>query len=153
MTYATAQDFIAHFGEREARALSDREHTGTIQNAVLERLLALAGEEADGYVGRRYALPLVTLGGQSAAAPQPLRLAVLNIARYHGVGTEIGNYEEITTRYKATVQWLQGVADGRILLGTGLAPAAAGGAAPTGGPVAVRAGQPMFGADVLGAAL
>lgn len=153
MAYATTQDFAAHFGEFEARALSDRDRTGHVQPAVLDRLLALASEEVDGYVGRRYALPLVTLGGLPATAPQPLRLAVLNIARYHGVGTEISNHEEITTRYKSTVQWLQGIADGRILLGTGLAPAAAGGAAPTGGPVAVRADQRMFSNSVLGAAL
>ena len=153
MAYATAQDFIDHFGQREALALSDRERTGAVNHPVLDRLLSLASDEADGYIGRRYALPLTTVEGSPAAAPQPLRLAVLNMARYHGVGTEIANYEEITTRYKSNVQWLQGLADGKILLGTGLAAAPVGGPAPTGGPTAVRTGGRMFGSSVLGSML
>lgn len=147
--YATAQEFIDHFGQREALALSDRTKTGAVDDAALERLIGLASDEANGYVGRRYALPLTGTDGAPATTPQPLRLAVLNMARYHGTGTEIRNQEEITTRYKATIKWLEGVAQGLILLGAGLAPAAAGGAAPTGGPTAVRTGERMFGHSTL----
>lgn len=151
--YATAQQFIDHFGPREALALTDRDKSGAIDHAALERLLALASEEVNGYIGRRYALPLTTPGGQPADAPQPLRLAVLNIARYHGTGTEVRNQEEITVRYKSTIKWLEGVAAGTILLGNGLAAASAGGAAPTGGPTAVRTGQRLFADGVLGQVL
>lgn len=149
MSYATAQHFIDHFGQRESLALSDREKTGQIDTPALDRLIALATDEANGYVGRRYALPLSTVGGQAADVPRPLRLAVLNMARYHGTGTEVRNSEEITIRYKSTIKWLEGVSNGLILLGNGLAPAAAGGAAPTGGPTAVRTGERMFGSDTL----
>lgn len=153
MVYATAQDFIVHFGQLEARALADRGKVGVIDAAVLERLIELASAEADGYIGRRYALPLTTTAGQPADTPQPLRLAVLNMSRYHGTGTEVRNQEEITTRYKSTVKWLEGIAAGSILLGMGLVPAAVGGPAPTGGPVAVRTAERMFGAGLMGQVL
>lgn len=149
MVYATAQDFINHFGPREALALSDRNKSGVIDNAALERLIELASDEANGYVGRRYAVPLTMVGGQAAEAPKPLRLAVLNMARYHGTGTEVRNQEEITTRYKSTIKWLEGLANGSILLGLGLAAAPSGGPAPTGGPTSVRTGNRMFGGSIM----
>lgn len=148
--YASAQDFIDHFGTREAVAISDRDGAGAPVAAELERLITLASEEVDGYVGRRYALPLTTRAGSMAAVPAPLKVATLNVARYHGTGTEILATDDIRDRYRATVKWLDGVASGTILLGNDLQLAAAGGAAPTGGASAVRTGGRMFGDGLMG---
>lgn len=143
MPYATPADLIARLGEREAIAISDRARTGSPDLVELARLLAEAGAEVDGYVGRRYALPLVTAGGVVAAAPLKLTQVVIDIARYHATGTEIMVTEEIRNRYKDAVSYLAGVADGKILLGD-YALASAGGAAPVGGATAVRTGCREF---------
>ncbi|MBX3588791.1 MAG: DUF1320 domain-containing protein [Ramlibacter sp.] len=143
MPYATPQDLIDQLGEREALALSDRAATGVVQQDVLTRLLGQAEDEANGHVGRRYALPLITTGGQPAPVPAKLKHAVIDIARYLGTGTEIMATESIRDRYKDAVRWLAGVANGSIAL-PGLALASAGGPAPTGGSTAVRTGSKVF---------
>lgn len=153
MAYATAADFIQHFGQREATMVSDRAKAGEPDDVELNRLLAVASEEADGYVGRRYALPLTALAGGAPVVPQPLRLVVLNIARYHSTGTEIMNTDEIRDRYKSAIRWLEGVAKGEIQLGVSLTPAPAGGIASAGGATSVRTGGRLFGGDVLGKVL
>lgn len=144
MPYATPQDLIDHLGEREARALSDRAGAGVVDQAALARLLAIAEDEANGHLARRYAVPLVDGSGQAAAAPATLKTAVIDIARYRGTGTEIMATDEIRNRYKDAVRWLEGVAAGTIAL-AGLALAGAGGPAPTGGATAVRTGSKTFG--------
>lgn len=150
MPYATPQDLIDQLGEREARALSDRTGAGVVDQAALTRLLALAEDEAKGHVGRRYALPLKTLAGQTAAVPVKLKSVVIDIARYMGTGTEIMVTDEIRNRYRDAVKWLEGVASGTIALAD-MQLAGAGGPAAPGGATAVRTGQKMFGdmGDVL----
>lgn len=144
MPYATPADLIAHLGEREATAISDRAKTGEPDLAELTRLLAVGEDEANGYIARRYLLPLTGKDGQPAAVPGALRVAVINIARYHGTGTEVMGTDDIRARYKDAVAWLRGVADGTVMLGD-LLLASAGGPAPTGGAVAVRSGASSFG--------
>lgn len=144
MPYATPQDLIDQLGQREALALSDRAGAGVVDTDALARLLALAEDEANGHMSRRYAVPLVDLSGQAASAPATLKRAVIDIARYHGTGTEVMATEEIRNRYKDAVRWLEGVAAGSIAL-AGLALAGAGGPAPAGGATAARSGAKEFG--------
>lgn len=144
MPYATPQDLIARLGEREAIALSDRAKTGSPDLVELARLLAEAEDEVNGHVGRRYLLPLTERNGQLATAPKALVRVVIDVARYHGTGTEIMVTEEIRNRYKDSVRFLEGVAKGDILLGD-LLLARSGGPAPTGGATAVRTGSKTFG--------
>lgn len=144
MPYATPADLIARLGEREATAISDRAKTGSPDLVELARLLAEAEDEVNGHVGRRYLLPLTTPAGEPAAAPAALQRVVIDIARYHATGTEIRATEEIRNRYRDSVRFLEGVADGKIQLGD-LVLARAGGVAPTGGSMAVRTGDKTFG--------
>jgi len=144
MPYATPQDLIARLGEREAIALSDRAKTGSPDLVELARLLAEAEDEVNGHVGRRYLLPLTATSGLPADPPKALVRVVVDVARYHGTGTEIMVTEEIRNRYKDSVRFLEGVAKGDILLGD-LLLARAGGPAPTGGATAVRTGDKTFG--------
>lgn len=149
MPYATPVDLIARLGEREAIAISDRAKTGQPDLVELARLLAEAEDEVNGHVGRRYALPLTGKDGQPADAPLALKRALIDIARYHATGTEIMETDAIRNRYKDSVRFLEGIADGRIQLGE-LLMSGAGGPAPTGGSTAVRTGDKMFG-DLSGA--
>jgi phage gp36-like protein len=144
MTYATAQDLIDRLGVREATAISDRNATGQPDLAVLTQALALAQDEVNAYVGRRYALPLKTSSGQAATAPTMLTRMVIDIARYRQTGTEIMETEAIRNRFKDAVKVLEQVARGEISLGD-LMLATAGGPASVGGNSAVRAPTKAFG--------
>lgn len=145
MPFATPADAIAHLGEREATALSDRNRVGQVDEAELARQLAIAEDEVAGYVGRRYALPLMsTTSGLAADAPPALKRVTIDVARYHATGTEIQATDEIRNRYKDAVAYLRSIADGTVKLGD-FALASAGGPAPTGGASAVRTGEKQFG--------
>ena len=144
MTYATPQDLIDRLGVREATAISDRNATGQPDIAVLTQALALAQDEVNGYVGRRYALPLMTSSGQVAAAPTMLTRLVIDITRYRQTGTEIMETEAIRNRFKDAVKVLEQIARGEINLGD-LMLATAGGPASVGGNSAVRAPVKGFG--------
>jgi phage gp36-like protein len=144
MTYATAQDLIDRLGVREATAISDRNKTGQPDLAVLDQALALAQDEVNGYVGRRYALPLQTSAGQLAATPSMLTRLVIDITRYRQTGTEIMETEAIRNRFKDALKVLEQIAKGEISLGD-LMLATAGGPAAVGGNTTVRAPAKGFG--------
>ncbi len=150
MSYCTPQDLIDRLGMREATAISDRDKTGQPNTAELTRLLLEASDVANGYIRRRYALPLVDANGQAAIAPPALKLRVIDIARYCACGTEIMATEEIRNRYKDAISWLRDVMDGKAALGE-YALAGSGGAAPLGGAWAVVTQPKTF--DNMGAVL
>lgn len=143
MTYATPQDLIAQLGDREAIALSDRSATGVADTEVLALALARAEDEVNAYVGRRYAVPLVSTLTGLVVVPSMLTRLVIDVARYRQTGTEIMETEAIRNRYKDAVKVLEQIADGKISLGS-LALATAGGPAAVGGSSAVRTGDKGF---------
>jgi phage gp36-like protein len=144
MSYCTPQDLIDRLGQREAVMISDRDKTGQANLTELTRLLVEAEDVANGYIRRRYALPLADLSGQAAAAPPALKLRVIDIARYCACGTEIMVTEEIRNRYKDAIAWLRDVMDGKASLGD-YALAGSGGPAPMGGAWAVVTPSKQFG--------
>lgn len=144
MPYATPQDLIDRLGTREATMISDRAGAGVPDTVTLAAALALAEDEVNGYVGRRYALPLTTSGGQAAAVPTVLQRLVIDITRYRQTGTEIMETEGIRNRFKDAVRMLEQIAEGKISLGD-LALAGAGGPAAVGGITTVRTGSKSFG--------
>lgn len=144
MAYATPQDLIERLGEREATMISDRRGTGQPDVVALSQALALASDEVDAYVGRRYTLPLARPDGAPAAVPSLLRRITIDLARYRNTGTEIMETEVIRNRFKDAVRVLEQVADGKVSLGD-LLPAAAGGPAAVGGNRATRTGDKLFG--------
>lgn len=137
MPYVTPQELIDRLGTREATAISDRLKTGAPNLTVLAEVLALAEDEVNSYVGRRYALPLTNPGGQAAVIPATLKRLVIDIARYRNTGTEVMETEPIRNRFKDAVKLLEQISRGEIRLGD-LALAGAGGPAAVGGNSAVR---------------
>lgn len=145
MPYATPQDLIDRLGSREATAISDRNGTGLPDTAALTRALGEAENEVNGYVGRRYLLPLTSSStGQPADVPTVLKRLVIDIARYQQTGTEIMETESIRNRYKDAVRMLEQIAKGEISLGD-LMPVGAGKPASLGGATAIRTGDKTFG--------
>lgn len=109
MTYATQQNLIDRFGESELIQLTDRGGLGEIDAVVIDRALADADAEINGYLAARYILPLVS------PLPTVLEKLACDIARYQLYDDRVT--EAVETRYKNAVSLLRDVAAGRALLG------------------------------------
>ncbi len=110
MSYATQQNMVDRFGEREVMALTDRDNTGVIDAAILAQSLAQADNEINAYLAGRYALPLAT-------TPLIVRDFACDIARYRLCGGEVTETEEVRNRYKDAIKFFEKVANGQISLG------------------------------------
>lgn len=128
MTYATQQDLIDLYGERELIDWSDRDGAGVIDAAVVQRALESADALIDSYIARRYELPLTE-------TPRLLVELAAKIARYELA--KDGAHERV----------VQGNADARktlFALSSGAAelPLASGESAPGAEPGDVRVEGP-----------
>lgn len=101
--YATRNDLETRFGEGEMQQL---EIMQTASNSF-EEALQDASEEIDSYIAVRYKLPL-------PQTPSTLKRIACNIARYRLYFQR--PTEEIENRYKAEIDFLKRVADGKAVL-------------------------------------
>ena len=116
MTYATQQDMVNRFGDREVIALTDRANVGVINAAVLAQGLTAADDEINAYVAARYSLPFATV-------PLLVRDFACDIARYRLCGGEVTETEEVRNRYKDAIDFLKRVASNQVTLGLNAASA------------------------------
>jgi phage gp36-like protein len=100
MTYAVKNDMIARFGEREVVALTDRDETGVVDDAVLTQGLVTADAEINAYLAGRVALPLAT-------PPLILIGYACDIARYRLTGANVIETDVIGRRYKDAIDFLK----------------------------------------------
>jgi phage gp36-like protein len=108
--YATREDMVLAFGEKECVSLTDRDFTGAIDDAVMDAQLVRASAEIDSYIVGRYPTPW----------PDTYRILVgrcCDIARYFLCGSITQVTEEIRIRYEDALRYLERVADGKISLG------------------------------------
>ncbi|WP_252346194.1 gp436 family protein [Paludibacterium sp. B53371] len=131
--YATRDDMVKRFGEKEVIALTDRDYTGQVDEAVLAEALAGAVVEIDGYIGGRYPLPLET-------PPKILCGYACDIARYRLCGSGTQLTEDIRDRYRDAVRFLELAAAGKVTLG-GMP---GGGPAPVDNTVQFAMGSRVF---------
>lgn len=101
--YASRNDLEARFGEGELQQL---EMMQTVGNSI-EEALQDASEEIDSYIAVRYVLPL-------PSTPSTLKRIACNVARYRLYFQQ--PTEEIENRYKAEIDFLKRVADGKATL-------------------------------------
>ena len=101
--YASRNDLEARFGEGELQQL---EMMQTVGNSI-EEALQDASEEIDSYISVRYVLPL-------PSTPSTLKRIACNVARYRLYFQQ--PTEEIENRYKAEIDFLKRVADGKATL-------------------------------------
>ncbi|KNC93291.1 gp436 family protein [Trabulsiella odontotermitis] len=113
MSYATYQDMVEYFGEREVRLISDRDKNGKPDPLVVEGALQTADGEIDSFIAGRYSLPL-------RETPRVLVGIACDIARYRLVGTERIETTVILERYKMAIRYLEKVAAGTVTLGSGV---------------------------------
>lgn len=113
MSYATAADFIAAFGEPEATLLTNLDFpTATAPNLVsLNKGLDDATATIDAYVGTRYLLPLNPL-------PTVVNRYCLDIARY--MLDRVRSREDVRLRYEDAIKFFTLVGQGKASLGATL---------------------------------
>lgn len=124
MMYATAQDLVDRFGEREMIELTDPD-LQAVQAERAARAIDDAQAYVDSFVGRVYSLPLTgcvqptpTGGDPFATAvvppPQLVRITA-DVARYY-LYKDFAPENEVYLRYKAATTELQAIGDGKAVL-------------------------------------
>lgn len=138
MSYTSLALLQDRFGLDELVQRSDKfqPYTGAVVTPVIDRAIADADAEIDGYVGSRYTLPL------PLPTPPVLVPIACDIARYRLYDDAVP--EVVRQRYEDAIARLRDIAAGRLILGVDPAPAAG-----SQGAVAVRAQARIFGADAL----
>lgn len=124
MQYATQQDLIDRFGERELVELTDPDGVA-VRAARVQLALDDAQALADGLLARVYRLPLAGCAKPAPAPGDPqamalvpppqLTRAVCDLARYY-LYDDLAPEHEVALRYKAALRELQAIADGKALL-------------------------------------
>ncbi|WP_336933190.1 DUF1320 domain-containing protein [Acinetobacter bereziniae] len=99
--YATEEDLIKRFGN-EVETLKSMLPEGAIEEALQD-----ATEEIDSYVAVKYSLPLPSI-------PSTLQRIACNIARYRLYFQQ--PTDEVENRYKAEIDFLKRIADGKAVL-------------------------------------
>lgn len=139
MPYTSRALLEDRFGLDELIQRTDKvaPYTGSVVDCVLDRAIADANAEIDGYVGARYALPLPD------PVPPVLVPIACDIARYRLFDDSVP--EIVRQRYEDAIARLKDIAAGRLSLGIDPAQAAA---AQVG--VRVRAPAKVFSDELLG---
>ena len=107
--YATLDDMLVRFGERELIELSDPEEQATLNEATVATALRDASDLIDGYVAGRYRVPLVPV-------PAPVRRWCVDIARFY-LDTLRTN-EAVRQAYDDALAGLKDVARGAVVFQT-----------------------------------
>lgn len=121
MAYATQDDLEKQLPGDLLIQLADDDGDGTADPGVVAEALTSASAEVDGYLARRYAVPL-------DPAPPLVRTLTVSIALWNLLGRRPGLEEPaIEKRYRAALDLLRLIARGDATLG--VSPEAAGGGA------------------------
>lgn len=125
MTYATKQDLVDRFGERELLQLTDRTNVppSVVDDVVVGKALADADAMIAGYVGKPYQLPL-------SVVPPVLTKIGADLARYYLHGEAADKDSVVTRNFNLALAWLKDVARGVVSIdANGEVPAQVGGGA------------------------
>jgi phage gp36-like protein len=146
--YLTAQEFIDRYTQREALLLTAEGNSSTVDTLRLERGLADASSMVDGYLARRFQLPLMGVATLQPVVPDVIKRLTGDVARYLLTGTHVRETDAIRNRYNDAIKQLDHIANGTVSMGVELVLMSSP-SAPTGGASAVRSGGRAFGDDVL----
>lgn len=110
MSYCSQADIEDFIDNDDLTALTDDEDTGGLNSARIDRSIADATAEIDGYAGKRYSLPF-------SPVPVIVRKYCVDIAIYNLYARRGGAPEYIRERYNNAILFLKGVASGANSLG------------------------------------
>lgn len=109
MPYVTLQQLIDRYGEPALVAVTDRAQfaTGVVDEASVDRAIADADAVIDGYLARRYQLPLTE--------PQPLLVKIAGSLVFYGLHTYQPD-EKIVADQKEALAMLRDISAGTVAL-------------------------------------
>jgi len=110
MMYATVADLQAQLRANELTQLADDDADGTADQAVLDRAIADAQAEIDGYLGTRYTVPLATV--PTLIRRLAVDLAIWNLYCRRDLMTDARKLQ-----YESARKILKGLAEGTVTLG------------------------------------
>ena len=116
MPYCTLADIDAP--EQDLIDLTDDSASGIIDQTVVDKAIAYAGEMIDGYLRGKYALPL------DPVPPLLTQLAAsISLRKIYGHRPRTVVPDSLADEYKAVIRTLEKISKGEIVLGTtGLTP-------------------------------
>ena len=135
MTYATRADLERLWG---LEFLSDLLPQDVTLDTALDEALGHAGDEIDAHLSARYTLPL-------QSPPAVLTMPAADIAIYRLANRHEALTETLTDRYKAAVDLLKRIADGKAGLGADEPKVAAGEPGSSGDGASFTAPARLFG--------
>lgn len=139
MAYATPEQFVKTFSERETVSLTDEKRTGQVDNDKLTFALERASNVIDGYLVGRYKTPWPD-------SPGILIGYCCDITRYQLASDYRQVSEEIRMRYDDAVKFLQKVSEGKINLGRD----SSGGVIQSSSQMRIHSGVRQFGREDTG---
>lgn len=107
--YASLKDIVDRYGEAALLVVASQDYGETIDSEKVERALTDASDEINGYVGKRYPLPLEKIPGL-------LKRLAVDIAIYR-LSIDNADTEERRKRYEDAVKVLNNLVLGNISLG------------------------------------
>jgi phage gp36-like protein len=107
MPYATQADMVTRYGEEELAQLTDRVNGEVIDESVLTRAIEDAENEINGYLAKRYNLPLTS-------TPPILQRLACDVARYYLHDDRVT--EQVRNRYTDVIRLLKSIAQGEVML-------------------------------------
>lgn len=110
MAYCTVDDIRKQIDESKLIQLTDDENLGNVNQARVDRAIADADREIDGYAGSRYPVPMNPV-------PEVLRKLAVDIAVYNLYVRREKVPEARSGQYVNAVKFLERVAMGKISLG------------------------------------
>lgn len=122
MAYVDVDGLVARFGAEELIQLTDRTNMppSTIDTAVVEKAIADASSQIDGYLAKRYRLPLDPV-------PSILSKVAADLARYHLRGDSAEKDTVVAINYRGSIDWLRDVSKGVAMIdAAGIEPVQAG---------------------------
>jgi phage gp36-like protein len=135
--YCTQADILERITAELLAQLTDDVDGDTIDSDVVSRAIADADSVIDGYVGKRYTLPLSTV-------PPVLLKASTEISIYNLYSRRMGAPDEWRTRYEDNRSWLKELAAGKVTLGVESTEST-----PKGAPVEMSSNERQFTRDKL----
>ncbi|MEW4983072.1 MAG: phage protein Gp36 family protein [Cycloclasticus sp.] len=108
MSYCTLQDLRDRYGDDELIQLTDRTNIGTINESVVNRAVADADGEIDGYLGGRFNVPADPI-------TKSLVRVACDISRYYLY--DDGATEAVVRRYNDAVKFVKSIGKGEISIG------------------------------------
>lgn len=115
LDYATTTQLIARFEDELAVAhLTDNADEGTPDTSVLTDILEAAETFINGYLGRKYLIPIEVAGDKDLI--RAMREVTLDIAQYRLLSRGDFVSEAKLRMYNEAVAWLKDIATGKAVL-------------------------------------